>query len=224
MRDHDYTATIDSIGEGWTDPAATVDRWNVHIAPVLAEATTDAMRAAGDEPLVSAAPGRAQLASEWAWEQFCAGEAGEDDGAAAELAEALRTRLTPTTRAAIARFYVYTGPACNEWIDYDSAEVAMQEHPGEPVFDRTTKEPVRATHAAIVNDHGQVVFSAVVPAGIGEVSVAGAVTTGGAPVNVRYYRVSRSKRNLGAAADGWEVPQLTARSHQGEVFYQEVRP
>ena len=25
-------------------------------------------------------------------------------------------------------------------------------------------------------------------------------------------------------ADGWEVPQLTARSHQGEVFYQEVRP
>ena len=170
MRDHDYTATIDTIGEGWADPAATVDRWNDHIAPVLAEATTDEVRAAGDEPLVSAAPGRAQLASEWAWEQFCAGEAGEDDGAAAELAEALHDRLTP------------------------------------------------ATHAAIVNDQGQVVFSAVVPAGIGEVSVAGA------PVNVRYYRVSRSKRNLGAAADGWEVPQLTARSHQGEVFYQEVRP
>ena len=92
MRDHDYTATIDSIGEGWTDPAATVDRWNVHIAPVLAEATTDAMHDAGEEPLVSAAPGRAQLASEWAWEQFCAGEAGDDDGAAAELAEALRAR------------------------------------------------------------------------------------------------------------------------------------
>ena len=131
MRDHDYTATIDSIGEGWTDPAATVDRWDVHIAPVLAEATTDEVRAAGDEPLVSAAPGRAQLAHEWAWEQFCAGEAGEADSAAADLAEELRDRLTP------------------------------------------------ATPAAIVNEQGQVVFSAVVPEGIGE------VTTEGAPVNVR---------------------------------------
>ena len=68
------------------------------------------------------------------------------------------------------------------------------------------------------------IFSAVVPEGIGEVSVAGAVTTEGAPVNVRAYRVSRSKRNLGAAADGRNVPQLIARSHQGEVFYQEARP
>ena len=79
MKEHDHTATADTIGEGWTDPAATVDRWNEFIAPVLAEATTDAMREVDDEPLVSAAPGRAQLASEWAWEQFCAGEAGEDD-------------------------------------------------------------------------------------------------------------------------------------------------
>lgn len=176
MKEHDYTATTDTIGEGWTDPAATVDRWNEFIAPVLAESTTDAMREVDDEPLVSAAPGRAQLASEWAWEQFCAGEAGEDDGAAAELAEALRDRLTPATRA------------------------------------------------AIINDQGQVLFSAVVPEGIGEVSVAGAVTTEGAPVNVRVYQVSRSKRNLGAAADGWSVPHLIARSHQGEAFYQEVEP
>jgi hypothetical protein len=176
MKEHDCTATIDTIGEGWTDPAATVDRWNEFIAPVIAEATTDAMRDAGDEPLVSAVPGRAQLASEWAWEQFCAGEAGEDDGAAAELAEGLRDRLAPSTPA------------------------------------------------AIVNDHGQVVFSAVVPEGIGEVSVAGAVTTEGAPVNVRSYWVSRSKRNLGTAADGWNVPQLTARSYQGEAFYLEVQP
>ena len=98
----------------------------------------------------------------------------------------------------------------------------MQEHPGELVFDRTTREPVRATRAAIINDQGQVLFSAAVPEGIGEVSVAGAVTTGGAPVNVRVYRVSRSKRNLGAAAAGWSVPELIARSHQGEAFYQEV--
>lgn len=176
MRDHDYTATTDTIGDGWPDPAATVDRWNDYIAPVLAEATTDEMRAAGDEPLVTAAPGRAQLAHEWAWEQFCAGEAGEADSAAADLAEELRDRLTP------------------------------------------------ATPAAIVNEQGQVVFPAVVPEGIGEVSVAGAVTTEGAPVNVRSYRVSRSKRNLGAAADGWNVPQLTARSYQGEAFYLEVQP
>jgi hypothetical protein len=36
--------------------------------------------------------------------------------------------------------------------------------------------------------------------------------------------VSRSKRNLGTAADGWNVPQLTARSYQGEAFYLEVQP
>jgi len=176
MSEHDYTATADTIGEGWTDPAATVDRWNEFIAPVLAEATTDAMRDSGEEPLVSAAPGRARLASEWAWEQFCAGDAGEDDGAAADLAEALHDRLTPATRA------------------------------------------------AIINDRGQVIFSAVVPEGIGKVSVAGAVTIEGAPVNVRVYRVSRIKRNLGAAADGWSVPELIARAHGGQTFYLEVEP
>lgn len=95
---------------------------------------------------------------------------------------------------------------------------------GEVLAHHSTEHPFSHYGAAIINDQGQVVFSAVVPAGISEVSIAGAVTTEGAPVNVRYYRVSRSKRNLGAAADGWEVPQLTARSHQGEVFYQEVRP
>ena len=56
MKEHDYTATADTIGEGWTDPAATVDRWNEFIATVLAEATTDAMREVDGEPLVSAAP------------------------------------------------------------------------------------------------------------------------------------------------------------------------
>lgn len=40
------------------------------------------------------------------------------------------------------RFYVYVGSSCNEWIDYDTLEEAVNNHPDEWVFDRETHEPV----------------------------------------------------------------------------------
>lgn len=74
------TATIDSIGEGWSDPKATTDRWNNHIAPVLAEYqdqhSYDAVAAATD----------------FAWGEFCGSQAGESDEASEALAESLREK------------------------------------------------------------------------------------------------------------------------------------
>lgn len=74
------TATIDSIGEGWIDPEATVDRWNDYIAPVLSEYQDhhayDAVASAAD----------------FAWGEFCGREAGESDEAAEVLANHLREK------------------------------------------------------------------------------------------------------------------------------------
>lgn len=73
-------ATIDSIGEGWTDPKATADRWNSHIAPVLAEYqeshSYDAVASASD----------------FAWGEFCGSQAGESDEASKAMAGSLRAK------------------------------------------------------------------------------------------------------------------------------------
>jgi len=94
MRDYSYEANSESIGEGWTDAAETIDRWNTDIAPILANATTEEMIANEDEPVVSIGNGNAQLASEWAWNEFCGREAGESDEASQALAKDLLEKLT----------------------------------------------------------------------------------------------------------------------------------
>ena len=38
------------------------------------------------------------------------------------------------------RFYVYIGRACAAWLDYHDLETALEENPGEPIFDRTVTE------------------------------------------------------------------------------------
>ena len=86
-----FEATEDTIGDGWSDPVATVDRWNDFIAPVLWEHTPADL----EDPLVSAAPGIAQPAAEWAWAEFCGRGAGESDEATALLASDLRAKLRP---------------------------------------------------------------------------------------------------------------------------------
>jgi len=52
-----------------------------------------------------------------------------------------------------------------------------------------------------------------------EVEVAGAVTIDGTPVNVRTYRVSRSKANIARAARMWDCSSLISNEHNGRVFY-----
>lgn len=38
------------------------------------------------------------------------------------------------------RFYVYVGRSCEAWLDYHDLNAALEENPGEPVFDRTVTE------------------------------------------------------------------------------------
>ena len=40
------------------------------------------------------------------------------------------------------RYYVYTGAACNTWLEYDNLADAIAENPTEWVLDRETKLPV----------------------------------------------------------------------------------
>ena len=40
------------------------------------------------------------------------------------------------------RYYVYTGPACNTWLEYDNLADAIAENLTEWVWDRETKLPV----------------------------------------------------------------------------------
>ena len=72
--------------------------------------------------------------------------------------------------------------------------------------------------AAITDDSGKVHFNASVPLGITRIEVAGAVAAGGAPVNRRNYKVSRSKRSLASAN---HAPMLVERTYSGLTFYVE---
>lgn len=89
-----FTADLDSIGDGWLDPWATVCRWNDYIAPVLMNA---AERDGIDNPtdlLLTAVPGWAAVAMEWAWEEFCSTGAGDSDDAVIALGKVLKLKLT----------------------------------------------------------------------------------------------------------------------------------
>ena len=44
-------------------------------------------------------------------------------------------------RTSRTRYYVYNGPACNTWLDYDDLDTAAAENPNELVWDRETKLP-----------------------------------------------------------------------------------
>jgi hypothetical protein len=88
-----YEATVDSIGEGWSNPEETAHRWNAKIAPVLLENTTDEMQDNDDVPLISMGNGIAKPADEWAWEEFCGRYAGESDEATQTLADELNQKL-----------------------------------------------------------------------------------------------------------------------------------
>jgi hypothetical protein len=76
------------------------------------------------------------------------------------------------------------------------------------------------THPAAVLDRaGKVIYAITMTTNERTISVAGATTTQGEPVNVRTYRISRSRRNLAAASDQFEIPHLSLREHAGAVFY-----
>jgi len=57
------------------------------------------------------------------------------------------------------------------------------------------------TNAAILDQFNEVVFTADVPKGIREVEVAGTTDANGYPINVKTFKVSRSKKNLAKAAE-----------------------
>ncbi len=94
MRDYTYEANLESIGEGWSDAGEAVDRWNDYIAPILAEHTTQKMIDDEDEPTLSVSMGRAQVASEWAWNEFCGRGAGDSDEIAEKLGNELVEKLS----------------------------------------------------------------------------------------------------------------------------------
>ena len=73
-------------------------------------------------------------------------------------------------------------------------------------------------NALILNTQGDILFTADVAEGINRIDVAGAVTIEGAPVNVRTFRVSRSKANW-KRAERMDIDRLTKREHRGEKFY-----
>jgi hypothetical protein len=43
----------------------------------------------------------------------------------------------PSRSSTGCRYYVYVGRACEAWLDYHDLSTALDENPGEPVFDRT---------------------------------------------------------------------------------------
>jgi hypothetical protein len=48
----------------------------------------------------------------------------------------------PSRSSTGCRFYVYVGRACEAWLDYHDLDAALEENPGEPVFDRAITEDV----------------------------------------------------------------------------------
>lgn len=88
-----YMADESSVGE-WTNPRAAAARWNRHIAPLLAGATVyDAATGDCEEPVVSIGNGCAKNAAEWAWDEFCASGAGDDESVCIDLAGRLADKL-----------------------------------------------------------------------------------------------------------------------------------
>lgn len=73
-------------------------------------------------------------------------------------------------------------------------------------------------NALILNAQGDILFVADVPEGVTRIEVAGAVTTDGAPVNVRSFRVSRSKANW-KRAERMDIERLRKIEHRGTPFY-----
>jgi len=57
------------------------------------------------------------------------------------------------------------------------------------------------TNAALLNQFDEVVFTADVPEGVREVEVAGTTDANGYPVNVKTFKVSRSKKNMAKTAE-----------------------
>ena len=87
-----YKADECSIGDGWKNAEDTAGLWNTHIQPIL-QAHTDYDAVEPEPPVVSASPGRAQEAHEWAWERFCELGAGDDERICIDLAEELEAKL-----------------------------------------------------------------------------------------------------------------------------------
>ena len=73
-------------------------------------------------------------------------------------------------------------------------------------------------NALILNAQGDILFVADVPEGVTRIKVAVAVTLGGAPVNVRSFRVSRSKANW-KRAERMDLDPLRKIEHRGTPFY-----
>lgn len=73
-------------------------------------------------------------------------------------------------------------------------------------------------NALILNAQGDILYTADVPEGVTRIEVAGAVTIDGAPVNVRTYRVSRSKANW-KRAGRMDIERLRKSEHRGIPFY-----
>ena len=83
----DYRANAESMGDGWSNADEAAKLWNKHILPVLQEAT-NYDECDPEPPTVSVDHGH-----DWAWDEFCGREAGEDESVCIALAEELREKL-----------------------------------------------------------------------------------------------------------------------------------
>lgn len=87
-----YRVNAESMGDGWSNADEAAKLWNKHILPVLQEAA-NCDECDHEPPTVSVGHGRAAYADDWAWEEFCGREAGEDESVCIALAEELREKL-----------------------------------------------------------------------------------------------------------------------------------
>lgn len=72
--------------------------------------------------------------------------------------------------------------------------------------------------ALVLNEHGDLLYWVEAPEGVSRIEVAGAVAADGAPVNVRRFRVSQSKKNLARAARV-ELSPLRKMEYRGSVVF-----
>ncbi len=73
-----------------------------------------------------------------------------------------------------------------------------------------------AHNSVVMSRDGKVLFT--VETEESSIDVAGAISADGAPVNIKSYKISRSKKNL-SMAEKVDYCGLVRREHNGHVFY-----
>ena len=75
-------------------------------------------------------------------------------------------------------------------------------------------------NAVVINKRNEIIGAIAADASVKEVEFAGAIALGGDPVNVKTFRVSRSKANMARAAKmDFDALHLARHEKNGRVFY-----